>query len=177
MVDYFALLNFGRTPWLDPAEVQARFLELSAAAHPDRVHNLGGAEREEANRNFAELNKAASVLRENKERLQHLIAVESGAALSATQNIPAEFIDLFSRIGPMCRNVDQFLAERSRAASPMLQAQLFAKGLELSDGVVEMQGCVGEVKAKAEAELKTIAAGWPRERRFDRLAGLANGYE
>src|ERR1051325_13681 len=116
MPDYFALLNFPRTPWLDAAVAQARFLELSVTAHPDRAHNSGAEQIASANQNFSELNKAAAVLRDSKERLQHLIMVETGATPAATQNIPAELIDLFARIGGTCRNVDQFLAERSRTS-------------------------------------------------------------
>src|SRR5215211_7472581 len=99
MVDYFASLNFPRAPWIEAEEVQKRFLELSAPVHPDRVHHLGAAEKEEANRKFAELNQAATTLRDHKERLQHLIALETGAASGAAQNISGEFVELFGRVG------------------------------------------------------------------------------
>ena len=99
--------------------------------------------------------KAAATLRDHKERLQHLIALETGAAVSATQNISGEFVELFGNIGEVCRKVDQFLAERGKATSPMVQAQLFGRGLELSDAVSELQRRVAEVKARAEEELKS----------------------
>jgi DnaJ-domain-containing protein 1 len=174
MIDYFALLGFVRTPWLEAAEVQKRFLEISAAAHPDRVHNLGLDETAAANARFAELNKAAVILKDTKERLHHLLALETGAAPATAQNIPNELIELFGMIGQTCRSVDQFMAEKNRATSPMLQAQMFGKGLEWNDVIAELQGRVGEVKARAEAELQQIGKNWPREKPLARIAGLAH---
>jgi curved DNA-binding protein CbpA len=172
MVDYFALLNFPRAPWIDAEEVQKRFLELSSAVHPDRVHGSGAGEKEEANRKFAELNRAATTLRDHKERLQHLIALETGAGAGAAQNISGEFVELFGRVGEVCRKVDQFLVERAKATSPMVQAQLFGRGLELSDLVSELQAKVAEVKGRAEDELKGMGARWGGELR--RVAELAH---
>lgn len=176
MTDCFALLNFPRTPWIDPAKAQARFLELSAGAHPDRVHNLGAAEIAGANETFAELNKAFAVLRDHKERLHHLLALERGSAPTAAQNIPNELIDLFAPIGQACRQVDSFLAERNRATSPMLQAQLFAQGLEWTDRIGELQQQVREVRTRAEEELKGIAQRFPERKELDRLATLAHTF-
>jgi DnaJ-class molecular chaperone len=173
MVDYFALLNFPRTPWLAAEQVQKRFLELSAPVHPDRVHHLGAAEKEEANRKFAELNKAATVLRDQKERLQHLIALESGPAAGTAQTISGEFVELFGRVGEVCRKVDLFLSERAKATSPMVQAQLFGKGLDLSDAVSELQAKVAEVKGRAEGELKEISERWREAKERKELARVA----
>ena len=176
MVDYFALLNFPRTPWIDPSEVQKRFLELSAAAHPDRAHNLGATEVMAANEKFAGLNKAAATLRDPKERLHHLLALETGSAPAATQNIPNELIELFGRVGQTCRKVDEFLGERNRATSPMLQAQLFAQGLDWTDRIGELQQQIGIVKARAEEELKQFAKTWLSDKPYERLAALAQTF-
>jgi curved DNA-binding protein CbpA len=174
VVDYFALLNFPRTPWLDPAELHARFLELSAEAHPDRVHNLGSVEVGVANEKFAELNKAFAVLRDHKERLHHLLALETGAAPATTQNIPNSVIDLFARVGGTCRKVDEFVAARGATTSPMLQAQMFAAGLDWTDRVAELQQQVATVKSTAEQELKQIAQNWPAQKPVERLRELAH---
>jgi curved DNA-binding protein CbpA len=174
VVDYFALLNFPRNPWLDPAAVQARFLELSAAAHPDRVHGLGSDQIAEANRKFSDLNKAAAVLRDPKERLQHLIALETNAAPSATQNIPPELIDLFAKVGHTCRSVDQFISERANTTSPMLQAQLFAKGLDWTDRITELQSAVAALKDTALKRLQQTGEQWPNQKDFQKLAELAH---
>jgi DnaJ-domain-containing protein 1 len=174
MTDYFALLGFQRTPWLDAETVQKRFLELSAAVHPDRAHNLGAQEIASANSKFSELNKAAATLRDSKERLHHLLALETGVATEATQNIDPALVELFSKVGQTNREVDQFLAERARAASPMLQAQLFGQGLDWTDRISELQQAVGAVKRSAESELQEIASRWPNAKPIDRLRALAH---
>jgi hypothetical protein len=174
MTDYFALLQFHRQPWLEPDEVNTRFLQLSAPLHPDRVHNAAPDQIQTANHTFAELNAAASCLRDPKERLQHLLHLETGAPATAAQSIPSELMDLFARVGQTCRNVDQFLSERAKVTSPMLQAQLFAQGLDWSDRISELQTAVAGLHANAQSELKTISAQWPQQKPIDRLKTLAH---
>ena len=69
--DFFELLNEPRRPWLDAEELKKKFLALSAAVHPDRVHGSNETERQGAQARYAELNLAYNRLREPKERLQH----------------------------------------------------------------------------------------------------------
>jgi DnaJ-domain-containing protein 1 len=173
MKDYFALLNFERRPWFGPEEVNARFVELSAAAHPDRVHGAGAEEVRGANERFAELNSAAACLRDSKERLHHLIQLETGAAPAWAQSIPSELMDLFGRVGQVCREVDQFLMERAKASSPMVQAELFARGLDWTSRLEELQAAIGNLRAQAEAELKAISEKWPAEKPIERLKTIA----
>lgn len=176
MMDQFALLNFPRVPWLPADDVKARFLELSAPWHPDRVHGKSADEIAEANQKFAALNAAAACLREPQARLQHLLQLETGAASAATQNIPANLIELFGKIGQTCRSVDQFLAERGRATSPMIQAQLFAQGLDWSDKIGSLQSEVAALKANGEEQLKKLNAKWPTEKPMEELRGLAHQF-
>jgi curved DNA-binding protein CbpA len=176
MKDNFALLNFERRPWLNAEEVNARFVELSAVAHPDRVHGGAAEEVRGANERFAELNAAAACLRDPKERLHHLIQLETGATPSWAQSIPNELMDLFGRVGQLCRDVDQFLAERAQASSPILRAQLFATGLDWTDKVEELQATIAKLRADTEAELKKISEHWPREKPIERLKLIAYLY-
>src|SRR5215472_9636832 len=76
MVDYFALLDEPRRPWLDAEPLKEKFLALSATVHPDRVHNLSETERAAAQERYTELNAAYQCLREPKERLHHLLELE-----------------------------------------------------------------------------------------------------
>ncbi len=55
MTDCFELLQEPRRPWIEGGALKARFLELSAAAHPDRVHGATESERAQANARSAEL--------------------------------------------------------------------------------------------------------------------------
>ncbi len=174
MTDYFELLKFPRGPWLDPAEVNARFLQLSAPLHPDRASGTGAVEIASANERFAEMNAAAMCLRDSRSRLQHLLALESGAKPPAAQRAPDGLVDLFTKVGEICRGVDGFLAERARATSPMVQAELFERGLEWTDRVSELQRAVGEIQAEAEGRLKAMQGRWPEEKPLDEIGGLAH---
>ena len=78
MTDYFALLGESRRPWIDPEELKAKFLALTAQVHPDRVHNASEAEKQAASRRSAEMNAAYNCLREAKTRLLHLLELERG---------------------------------------------------------------------------------------------------
>jgi len=79
MTDCFELLQEPRRPWLDADALKARFLKLSAAAHPDRFHGGTESERAQANDRSAELNAAYNTLRETRDRLFHLLELERGA--------------------------------------------------------------------------------------------------
>src|SRR5580692_3518031 len=124
VMDNFALFGQPRLPWLDPVALKAAFLEQSARLHPDRVHAASAEEKAAATGCFAELNAAYNCLREPKERLLHLLELESGAPPANVQSVPADTVDLLMETGQVCRQTDQFLAAKSRAASPLLQAQL-----------------------------------------------------
>src|SRR5687768_8902068 len=176
MVDFFALLNFPRTPWLDPARVQARFLELSAAMHPDRIHTSAPAEVAAANEKFAEMNKAVAVLRDHKERLHHLLLLETGDSPGMSQNIPSGFFSLSSEIGFLCKQTDVLLENLRRKESPMVKVQLFEEILGSTERVQNVQEKVKSLKAEAEAELQKIGANWPAEKPFERLKELAQAF-
>ena len=79
MIDYFALLNEPRRPWLDPDLLKRKFLTLAAGLHPDRFHNTGEPEKAGASRRYAELNAAYHCLAAPKSRLRHLLELELGA--------------------------------------------------------------------------------------------------
>lgn len=82
-------------------------------------------------------------------------------------------MQLFGHIGQVCREVDQFLTERAKASSPMLQAQLFAKGLDWTSRIEESQSAVGNLRGQAETELKAISEKWPAEKPIERLKAIA----
>jgi curved DNA-binding protein CbpA len=173
MIDYFALLGFERRPWLEADEVNSRFLALSSEAHPDRVHGGTDEALRNANQKFADLNAAAAALRDPKDRLQHLLKLE-GATETAAHSIAPDLMNLFSEVGLLCREVDSFLAKKAKAESPMLQAQLFAQGLDLSDQIEALQKKVLTAKTNAESELQQISATWPAAKNLDRLKTLSH---
>src|SRR4051812_7937935 len=129
MTDNFALLNEPRQPWLDLDSLKQKFHQFSSEVHPDRTHNASAAEKDAANKRYAELNAAYNVLREPKERLLHLLALED-ARPKDIQRIPPGTMDLFVEVGQVCRDADAFLAEKAKVTSPLLKVQMFEKGMD-----------------------------------------------
>src|SRR5262249_30233495 len=128
--DFFALLEEPRRPWLDAELLKQKFLATSAKAHPDRVHGASEAEQRDAVRRFSELNAAFQCLREPKDRLRHLLELESGTKPADIERIPTAMMDSFFEIGRLLKDVDAFAAERQNVAPPVLKAKLFERGLD-----------------------------------------------
>lgn len=156
MTDYFALFDEPRRPAPDLESLKQRFLQLSAQTHPDRFHSAPEAERQAANQRYAELNAAYQCLCDPKERLLHLIELETGSRPKDIQRIPPGTMDLFVEVGQMCRDVDAFLAERAQATSPLLKVRFFERGMEWTDKLNAVQQ---HVNAKRD-ELLGELAGW-----------------
>ncbi|HXD00813.1 MAG TPA: DnaJ domain-containing protein [Verrucomicrobiae bacterium] len=160
MTDYFKLLEQPRRPWLDADSLKQTFLARSAQLHPDRVHNAPEAERQAAAERYAELNSAYQCLREPKERLRHLLELESGARSPDIQQVPPELTEPFFEIGRLCREADTLIAEKEKKTSPILQARLFERGAERTDELLAMQRKIGGHREELMAELKALNAAW-----------------
>ena len=160
MTDYFTLLNEPRRPWLDSELLKQKFLALSATVHPDRVHNLGEAERAAAQEHYTELNTAYTTLREPKERLHHLLELELGALPKDIQRIPSELMDLSLEVGKACREADAFLAEKAKVTSPLLQVAFFERGQEYVDKLQGIRQRVTALNDRLSEELQQIDAAW-----------------
>ena len=160
MPDYFALLNEPRRPWLDAEALKQKFLTLSATVHPDRVHNLGEAERAAAQERYTELNTAYNCLREPKERLQHLLQLELGGQRKDIQRIPSDLMDLSLEVGKACREADAFLAEKAAVTSPLLQVTFFERGQDFADKLQAIRQRVNLLNDKLNEDLQKIDAEW-----------------
>ena len=164
MVDYFALLDEPRRPWLEPESLKQKFLSLSTTVHPDRVHNLSEAERSVAHERYTSLNAAYNCLREPKDRLRHLLELERGALPKDVQRIPSELMDLSLNIGQVCREADGFLPEKTKASSPLLQVKLFERSQDLIDKLQMLQQRVNAMNERLTEELRQIDAAWQDDR-------------
>jgi len=177
VTDYFALFNESRRPWLDPESLKQKFLTLSATVHPDRVHNLGEAERGAAQERATELNAAYNSLRDPKERLHHLLELELGALPKDIQRIPSELMDLSLEVGKACREADAFLAEKAKVTSPLLQVTFFERGQEFVDKLQGLRARINSLNDRLLGELQQIDAAWqsgsaPRSALLQRLEEL-----
>lgn len=162
MIDHFAVLNEPRRPWLDPDEVQAKFVSLSAATHPDRVHTASVEERDAANQRFTELNAARHCLSEPRRRLRHLLELERGASLSSLEQLPSRTAERYFKLGQTCREIDRFLADRPEAVSPLLTLRFLERAMAWSDVLREFQAELEGKRASLESKVRSMNALWDR---------------
>lgn len=178
MTDYFALFKEQRRPWLDAELLKTKFLSFSSQVHPDRLHNASAEEQTAANQHYAELNAAYNVLREPKDRLLHLLELESGGRLKDVQRIPAGTMDLFMEVGQTCRDADVFIAERAKVTSPLLKVKMFEKAMEWTDRLAQLQKQVNVKRDALMSEVVTLDKLWdqaPPEESPERKAALQLG--
>jgi curved DNA-binding protein CbpA len=160
MTDAFALFDEPRRPWLDVDALKAKFLARSAEVHPDRVHSAPEAERATAQARYTELNSAFNTLREPKDRLHHLLELELGAKPGGLQATPPELTDLFFAIGRLCRDVDFFLLEKTRANSPLLKVKMFQRAMDWTQQINALQTRLNAQRMELESTLAALNDAW-----------------
>jgi curved DNA-binding protein CbpA len=160
MVDYFALLNEPRRPWLDTNSLKQKFLALSATLHPDKIHSAAESEKNTSAKKFAELNAAYHCLAAPKLRLLHLLDLELGAKPKDIQQIPGALADLFAEVAAVCRDADRFLAEKIKTVSPLLQVQIFERAQEWIEKLNVLQKKLAVLHDQLLADLKSLDSQW-----------------
>jgi DnaJ-domain-containing protein 1 len=160
MTDYFSVLAEPRRPWLDPESLKKKFLTLSAAVHPDRVHNSGEEEKNAAQRRYTELNQAYNHLRNPKERLQHLLELETGTKPQQVQEVPADLMEFFFQVGQLFKQTDLFLAEKAKTSSPLLQVQLFETAQDWTEKLSALQQQLNARQERLVTELRELDERW-----------------
>ncbi|MGP8201387.1 MAG: J domain-containing protein [Limisphaerales bacterium] len=160
ILDYFDLFKISRRPWLDSDSLKAVFLRLAARYHPDKVRAAGPAEQAAANERYAELNAAYHCLFQPKERLRHLLELESGAKPEDVQSLPPGTMDLLVEIGRVCRETDLFLAARSKTESPLLKVRMFETGMAWTGKLNQLRQRIDLRREELLAELKGMNTAW-----------------
>jgi curved DNA-binding protein CbpA len=160
MMDFFALLGEPRRPWSDPDALKTKFLSLSAQIHPDRMHGATPEAQKTAQEQFTELNAAYQCLREPRDRLKHLVELETGRRPQDLQNIEPELMGFFMEVTRLCREADDFHASASKADSPLLRVRQFQEAQELTEHLRGMQDAISSRNSGLLKELKTLDEKW-----------------
>jgi DnaJ-domain-containing protein 1 len=174
MTDYFALLNEPRRPWLEADLLKQKFLAQSANLHPDKIHSANDGEKNLAAKKFAELNAAYNCLVEPKSRLLHLLEIELGAKPKDIQTIPTALADLFAEVASVCKSADQFLVEKNKTTSPLMQVQLFERGQDWIEKLNLLQRKLNELRDQVLSQLKSLDAKWIADEENHRRELLPN---
>ena len=162
MMDYFALLNEPRRPWLETSSLKEKFLALSAEVHPDRFHNTSESDKEQATQRYTDLNAAYNCLREPKSRLQHLLELETGSRPKEVQQIPPETMELFMEVAQLCRQVDGFVAQRAKVSAPMLKVELFERAQEWTESLNCLQVKIAAKRDQLNLRLEQLNTFWEK---------------
>jgi DnaJ-domain-containing protein 1 len=160
VTDNFALLDEPRRPWLDADSLKQKFLTLSASLHPDKIHSASESEKAAATRRYAELNAAYNCLAEPKSRLLHLLELETGTKPQEIQQIPATLADLFAEVAANCRDADNFLAQKNKTSSPLLQVQLFERAHEWVARLDLLRKKLDDLRGQMTERLKSLDVQW-----------------
>jgi hypothetical protein len=135
MIDYFALLDEARRPWIDPEQLKDRYFARNRAGAAD-----------------AELNEAFRVLSDPKLRLQHLLTLED-VPLRAGRPVPPQVAELFWNCGALLREVDRWLSINAEAGSALARALLSGERLALEKKLEEQDR---QLNATFENELRQL---------------------
>jgi curved DNA-binding protein CbpA len=173
MIDYFALLDQPRAPWLDPDKLKDTFHQKTLQAHPDAQTSRPGAGATGAT--FTSLNEAFQVLQDPKRRLHYLLSLEDTAPSSTDQMVPKQLHDLFPTVGALTQRAN-LLLEKIRATSNALSRSL------LKPQILEVQNKTKEVREKIQnlsdvslAELRQINTAWAKNP-AEQIKGLSSLY-
>lgn len=167
VTDYFALLDEPRQPWVDEEALKAKFFARSTAVHPDRVHDLPEPEKKAAQEHYTELNAAYNCLRTPKERLRHLLELETGRKPAQVQEVPSALVELFFEIGQATRTADEFLKRKASVTSPLLMVNLFDEGQNISERLTALRDNLNARQSQLANELRDLNDHW--QQNLDRL--------
>jgi molecular chaperone HscB len=90
--DHFERLGLPRRFSLDPAALEAAYLERSRAVHPDFHHTGSGGEQAASEALTAAVNEAYTTLKDPFRRAEHLLALLGGPTATDVKDIPPAFL-------------------------------------------------------------------------------------
>lgn len=161
MTDYFAVLDHPRRPWLDVDKLKDDFHTLSAAAHPDRVHNQDEPARRDAEQRYSELNAAYQCLRSPKTRLEHLLLLERGSKPGDLRSIPDDVVQLFSEVATLLKNTEGVLTQKARATSAIQKAGLLTQAMPYLEKIALLQSSIRSRLQEVGQGLHALDKEWP----------------
>lgn len=177
MTDYFALLEFPRSPWLEVAEVKTQFARLSGPVHPDRVHQADDTIRAAATQRYAELNSAQQCLADTRQRLRHLLELETGELPTDVGVVPPQISDLFFEVGQALKLSDELVRQKQLATSPMVQAQVMRQAMARLEAVRGVIARLDQRRDLLDARCRELGGAWlAGERSSKELTELHRDY-
>src|SRR5438445_5447385 len=147
-VDYFAFFGLPRKLWIEGAELEKKFLQLSWQLHPDNFVHATEREKELSLERSSQLNDAYRTLREPISRIEYLLAIE-GARKEGEhkQQAPPELLE---EVFELNESLDELREAKTSGGD------LAALKSRLESAERGFQHKLGEV----DAELQAAAREW-----------------
>ena len=158
MIDYFALLDQPRLPWLDLDELKNKFHHKTLLVHPDAQKELDATG--ETDRSFAIVNEGYQVLQDPKRRLHHLLTLEKFAPMSAGQTIPAQLEDLFPAVSALTQRAQSLLEKISATSTALSRSLLQPQIRQLREETEATAGKLEKISGASLTELKASNQTW-----------------
>ncbi len=158
MIDYFALLEQPKAPWLDPEGLKETYHQKTLQAHPDAQTSRGGADAADAT--FANLNEAYQVLQDPKRRLHHLLCLQGAAPSSSGQAVPEQLQDLFPTVGGLIQRTNRLLEKLQATSNALSRSLLKPQILEVQQETKEVREKIQTLSDASHEELRQINAAW-----------------
>ena len=157
MRDLFAVLGEPRQPWVDLEKLEERYKQLSLTTHPDRL-----AVPATNDQPFSGISEAYRVLKDPKQRIQHLLQLE-GHAAGKENSVPQSLLPLFSQIGDFIARITNLWQRRGESSNAIsksiLQAEIIASQREVETLLHDAK----ELFRQAEEASRSLNDSWRAE--------------
>jgi len=174
MIDYFALLDQPRAPWLEPDELKAAYHKKTLRAHPDAQTNRTSSD-DDTNSSFANLNEAYQILQDPKRRLHHLLSLQNCPPSSANQTVPQDLHDLFPRVGALTERSRVLLEEIQATPNALSRSLLKPRVLEMQNETKAVRETIQNLSDASLDQLRQINRIWA-ENPAQQIEALSNLY-
>ena len=173
MIDYFALLDQPRLPWLDLDELKNKFHQKTLSAHPDT--QTASDATSQTDTSFAIVNEGYQVLQDPKRRLHHLLTLENSAPASAGQTIPTQLEDLFPAVSALTQQAQSLLQKISATSTALSRSLLQPQILELQKQTKELREQIQNLSDASLDELRSLSSRWTKNL-DEEISALSNLY-
>src|SRR5271163_401371 len=146
--DYFALFDLPRKLWIEMAQMEQKFLQLSWKLHPDNFVNAPANEQERSLKRSSEVNDAYRVLRDPVARVEYLLEIEGTRKEGEhKQQAPPELLE---EVFELNESLDELReAQAAEGDTTELKARLAAA-----------EGNFQEKMSEVDAQLQETAREW-----------------
>ena len=133
MTDHFERLGLPRRFSLDPAALEAAYLDRSRAVHPDFHHSSSVGERAASEALAAAINESYTTLKDPFRRSEHLLALLGGPTAAEVKDIPPAFLMEMMDLREEIERADAAGKARHEADARRRLGSLFAGLIPLFD--------------------------------------------